>query len=231
MYDKNFSHKTETKNEKKHLTEILSKWIKWIIYDYLKKNKKDDKAANNFLDKYKAEDYKNLVDTLGLFDKIYQNKDIEASLCWDEDDFNAFLKDNEDPKCFYCKLDGEKLGKFYDIVESDNWTRGRNFEIDRKDGRIKSYLKDKKRQKVFIAKMRDIINNNTSCKSDLFEELKTALGVDIKGECYLYLPAPYNSKNCVFACYWCNNAKTDAFDEEQFKEIGLAIGEVIKKII
>lgn len=29
--------------------------------------------------------------------------------------------------------------------------------------------------------------------------------------------------NLVFACYWCNNAKTDTFSEEEFKEIGKVI--------
>lgn len=32
--------------------------------------------------------------------------------------------------------------------------------------------------------------------------------------------------NLVFSCYWCNNAKTDTFTEEEFKELG----KVIKKI-
>lgn len=33
----------------------------------------------------------------------------------------------------------------------------------------------------------------------------------------------YTSKNCVMACYWCNNAKTDEFTKEEFKIIGEAI--------
>lgn len=32
--------------------------------------------------------------------------------------------------------------------------------------------------------------------------------------------------NLVFSCYWCNNAKTDTFTEEEFKVVGQAIGEV-----
>jgi len=30
-------------------------------------------------------------------------------------------------------------------------------------------------------------------------------------------------KNLVHSCYWCNNAKTDAFTAEEFKEVGKAI--------
>lgn len=36
----------------------------------------------------------------------------------------------------------------------------------------------------------------------------------------------YYPKNCVMACYWCNNAKTDEFTESEF----LKIGETINKI-
>jgi len=41
----------------------------------------------------------------------------------------------------------------------------------------------------------------------------------------------YSENNCVFSCYWCNNAKSDVFTPEQFKSIGLEIGKVIRKSI
>lgn len=35
---------------------------------------------------------------------------------------------------------------------------------------------------------------------------------------------PYDDlSNLVFCCYWCNNAKTDEFTEDEFKPIGQAI--------
>jgi hypothetical protein len=41
---------------------------------------------------------------------------------------------------------------------------------------------------------------------------------------------PYsNTKNLIWCCYWCNNAKTDEFSEEEFKPIGKLIGEVLIK--
>jgi len=41
---------------------------------------------------------------------------------------------------------------------------------------------------------------------------------------------PYsNIENLTYSCYWCNNAKTDTFDEEEFKIIGKAIGMVWKQ--
>lgn len=36
----------------------------------------------------------------------------------------------------------------------------------------------------------------------------------------------YTKNNCVMACYWCNNAKTDEFTHEEFRKVG----KVIKKI-
>jgi 5-methylcytosine-specific restriction endonuclease McrA len=37
-----------------------------------------------------------------------------------------------------------------------------------------------------------------------------------------------NIPNLVLSCYWCNNAKTDTFTEEEFKIIGQAISTVWK---
>lgn len=39
----------------------------------------------------------------------------------------------------------------------------------------------------------------------------------------------YSTENCIMACYWCNNAKTDEFDDEEFMPIAKAIGKVFKK--
>jgi len=36
----------------------------------------------------------------------------------------------------------------------------------------------------------------------------------------------YTRNNCVMACYWCNNAKTDEFTAEEFKLIAKEIGGV-----
>lgn len=40
----------------------------------------------------------------------------------------------------------------------------------------------------------------------------------------------YSPENCVLACYWCNNAKTDEFTYKEFKkEVGPAIAKVWQK--
>ncbi|MDR2095521.1 MAG: hypothetical protein LBP76_08380 [Treponema sp.] len=35
-------------------------------------------------------------------------------------------------------------------------------------------------------------------------------------------------KNLALACYWCNNAKTDTFTEEEFKPVGRAFSKIWK---
>ena len=39
----------------------------------------------------------------------------------------------------------------------------------------------------------------------------------------------YSPENCVMSCYWCNNAKTDEFTEEEFINVGIEIGKIWKK--
>lgn len=36
----------------------------------------------------------------------------------------------------------------------------------------------------------------------------------------------YTKENCVWCCYWCNNAKTDEFSHQEFKKVG----ETLKQI-
>ena len=36
------------------------------------------------------------------------------------------------------------------------------------------------------------------------------------------------NKPRTIVCYWCNNDKTDEFDAEEFKPIGLEIGKALK---
>ncbi|SMG16583.1 hypothetical protein SAMN05661096_00873 [Marivirga sericea] len=38
----------------------------------------------------------------------------------------------------------------------------------------------------------------------------------------------YVKGNLALSCYWCNNAKTDEFNAEEFKPIGEAIGKVLR---
>lgn len=38
----------------------------------------------------------------------------------------------------------------------------------------------------------------------------------------------YTPENCEMSCYWCNNAKTDEFDDIEFKPIGELIGKTLR---
>lgn len=49
------------------------------------------------------------------------------------------------------------------------------------------------------------------------------LEIDRLNSNYEYFP-----ENCVPACYWCNNAKTDEFTQSEFEEIGKVIKEIWK---
>lgn len=43
---------------------------------------------------------------------------------------------------------------------------------------------------------------------------------------------PYDTlNNLVWCCYWCNNAKSNFFTEDEFKPIGASIGEALRKIL
>lgn len=43
---------------------------------------------------------------------------------------------------------------------------------------------------------------------------------------------PYDQlSNIVWCCYWCNNAKSNFFSENEFRPVGLAIGSALKEIL
>jgi hypothetical protein len=37
-------------------------------------------------------------------------------------------------------------------------------------------------------------------------------------------------ENIVWCCYWCNNAKSNFFTNEEFKPIALSIGKILREI-
>jgi len=92
-------------------------------------------------------------------------------------DFYNWIKTTEDC-CHYCGVTQIELDQLHKIgIINFRPTRGKTFEIDRKDPK-----------------------------------------------------KPYGDlSNLTYACYWCNNAKTDTFTEEEFMLIGKAISSVWKK--
>jgi len=70
-----------------------------------------------------------------------------------------------------------------------------------------------------LVKHGKIINKRSKTRGNSFE-------VDRKND-----KIGYTAKNCCLACYWCNNAKTDTFSKKEFKLIGEAIGNALKRKI
>lgn len=69
-----------------------------------------------------------------------------------------------------------------------------------------------------------IINNKVRNKRS--EHRGRSLEIDRKND-----KKGYCAGNCCLACYWCNNAKTDTFNEKEFKPIGKLIGKILRKKI
>jgi len=252
LYAKKFTYTKDTSG-KKHLSARLTAWIKWTIWEY--EEGKRDKNKCKKVATEKSTNYCKIVADC-LFDSIYpkyskEDKDFWKEVgikpyIWDKDMFEKWrdnLIDKPDDrviKCHYCNCSPDTLGQYYELLKSDRWTRGQSFEIDRKHVRMKTYLKTPLEKDSYINWVKPIIEDALAkCSSDkkikdstLIPLLEEALNDNCKDHDksnYLYLPAPYNDTNCVFACYWCNNAKTDAFTEKEFKPIGDVIGAKIKE--
>ena len=75
--------------------------------------------------------------------------------------------------------------------------------------------------KITISQVIELANNYKLFKKNY---RGWSLEIDRKDSNYEYTP-----ENCVMACYWCNNAKTDEFTYEEFKEIGQAIQKIWEK--
>lgn len=197
---------------KKEDISRLTTWVKGVFYVYNEGKSKQDRID-------KTADECRKIATL-LFEPLYCSND--RRFFWSEEEFNKWHNNSNEIVCFYCGCSSNEVEKFYDYVESDRG-RGRNFEIDRMHGRMKTYLPKEKRSE-FVEWAKKVVVEITD---ETLSDLRLALD-DFD---YLYLPAPYNANNCVFACYWCNNAKTDAFTDEEFMPIGKAIGVAIKEIL
>jgi hypothetical protein len=215
LYSKKYSFNAET-NGRNHLTKALKSWIKGVLWYYDDNGKERDSAECEALAKE-------------LFVPLYNG---EKPLFWTSEQFENWLeaqpRDAEEKiaHCYYCKQTPDTLSKFFELIDSDRYQRGQNYEIDRRHNTIRT-LPEEERESVIEHAKKVIADRRDD--SVLFTDLKEALQKD--GDNYLYLPAPYNAGNCVFACAWCNSAKTDAFTDKQFMPVGEAIGKAIGEAI
>ena len=225
-----------------HIIKNIKSWMTYICYVFSDFVKKDEKF-------YITKNEDKIIDLSKLlFKNIYTDEGL--NLIWDEKSFINLYKhcNDNDTTCEYCNKSLSQLKSFYYHVQSDRYTRGKSFEIDRKVGRMKDYPyapsgfveKVKEEIKQTIIDSNDFLEENKIIQDAFIwlfsyktadERLKDKIGtID---EEILYLPAPYTEDNCVLACYWCNNAKTDAFTFKEFTdyEIGTAIGNAIDEIL
>ena len=235
LYEKKEFRYWQRINGYDHMIKNITAWIKYVLlcYNQDEYEKFYEKRNQEFEEKIKKLAKK-------IFEKIYRPTGKEWSF-WVEPEFYKWVEDNKlqkggkNAQCKYCGCTANQLKRFYCLVDSYRYTRGQNFEIDRKYGYIKTCLSDNNALKSFFKCAKNAIKE-LDIESVLTNNLKEALGdskkaLDDSYEHYISLPAPYNYDNCVVACAWCNNAKTDAFTNEEFEKIGIAIGEVIKSVV
>jgi len=99
--------------------------------------------------------------------------------------------------------------------------------LDRKRFREDFYYKDQEKEKrachycKITEKQLELLANNKLINTKRYYRRGKTMEVDKidpNGE--------YTLENIVLACYMCNNAKSDEFSEEEFKEIGIVISKI-----
>jgi len=125
----------------------------------------------------------------------------------------------------------DELYHFMKKFEEDNNDKLKDFEKDYVNNFEKVFKKDDfelllKQKHCKYCKITETEIKALADKHQLFKknERGWSLEVDRKNSNY-----EYKKENCVMACYWCNNAKTDEFTHEEFMKVGEAIEVVWKK--
>jgi len=119
----------------------------------------------------------------------------------------------------------DELYHFMKKFEEDNNDKLKDFEKDYVNNFEKVFKKDDfelllKQKHCKYCKITETEIKALADKHQLFKKSERgwSLEVDRKNSNY-----EYTKDNCVMACYWCNNAKTDEFTHEEFMLVGTAI--------
>jgi hypothetical protein len=236
-----------TKKEKHedHMENRFAAWLSWFNYD------DDDTQKNNY--RFIGCDEPSVKSMEKMAKKLWndicncQYQIIKDVYIFKDEDIKKFYKDgnNEkerekivtDNRCAYCATTAEDLEEFKDIIRSATWQRGgKKWELDRKHCYMATYLEEDKIES-FIQTMRGFLDNffqEFDGETNFEKQTKTAwenIDEDKKKKLLLSMPAPYNSKNCAWICYYCNNAKSDFFTDKEFEPVAAGIGKAIKKIL
>jgi len=167
--------------------------------------------------------------------------DAGATDSFTMDEFDRYAISDEDIKMYAAvyyqqpydhKIKGESIVDLYSIIES--WKRLKAEEIAKWEGFYKvcfekilsyeyfeNFIKGDKCHYCHVTP-EDI--NELIDMQKIFKKHETrgfSMEIDRKEP-----NKEYRKDNIVLCCYWCNNAKTDEFDDEDFKPIGKAIRKV-----
>lgn len=194
---------------------------------YLQKGKSSFKARFDLLLYHRI--------TNGNSDTISTNELDEFEINHHLDSLNEYIQvywQQEENKAF--KIRGRVIEDIYKDMKGWKENNKKNIDI-----LLKHYIKNTF-SKVFPRKDFDqMLEQEKECKychiskeqiNDLIKKRKLykkhitrgwSLEIDRKEP-----NLEYTKENCVWCCYWCNNAKTDEFSYDEFKKIG----DEIKKI-
>lgn len=196
-----------------HTRSCIKNWVRYYI--------EDEETAER-------------IATEHIYKKLYDYSN--SPYLWGYDRFAEWYESKGDNrKCEYCGLSENDSKVFYDHVQSYRYQRGQTLEIDRRVCYMRDFKDEDFRYSFASQFMKLGEDRDSEIRTILIPAIERKL-IDSDFETsfmdeLLYLPAPYNPDNCVLACYWCNNAKTDAFTDKEFKPIGDLIGKTIKSII
>ena len=122
----------------------------------------------------------------------------------------------------------EAAQKYNSIYNRVKKSKTSNINWDKKDF-IEWYIKQPKKCSYCNTTQQELIKLNDLCKNELFiNKRNKTRGKSLEVD-RIYDNIPYQKDNCLLACYWCNNAKTDSFDQEDMKYIGNAIRKALER--
>ena len=177
-----------------------------------------------------------------LLDKIIKGKELDI----DGNDFKRFILTDENVQQYsnnyWQKEAEEKIGKLK-VTEIDSiinkFEYGERIYIEKYE---RNYIEETFPKLMSMMDFEKLMKSKQCyhCKISIDEihelrekgKLRKKNGEGWKLEIDRLKPNfQYTASNCVLSCYWCNNAKTDEFSAEEFKNIGREIRKIFENRI
>ena len=196
-----------------HIRTCIENWVRHYIEDY--------ETAERIATEY-------------IYKQLYDHS--KSPYLWNYERFTEWYESKTNNRiCEYCGQSEDDLIAFCEHVNRYRYQKGQAFVTSRRVCFMRDYKDEDFRYSFASQFMKLGEDRDSEIRTILIPAIESKL-LDADFETsfmdeLLYLPAPYNPDNCVLACYWCNNAKTDAFTDKEFKPIGDIIGKTIKSII